>query len=154
MEKIELKNALDYELYKSYNLFIPIHMGLSYSDISCYEDEEPRENEITTFLEYQRLLEETNVFFIVLGNNKVVGYVMFDVYENGKALINEIAISRKYRRKGFGKKAIKRLIEILSDYAEITQIKVYSATIGTDEFYVSCGFEWISEATYVYLLKS
>lgn len=154
MTELELRNVLDYEEHKGYEIFKSMHERFKYSDIDpAYET--VRAPIIKSFEEFKENLKQTNICFVVLKEDeeKVVGYIIFDVSKEGYAKIQEIVVKPENRRSGFGRKAIKQLIEILREDEEIAKVKVLSATISSDCFFSSCNFRYISEDTYEYKLR-
>ena len=152
MVEIDLRSALEYDAEKGYAIFMRDYENLSYADYDS-SDENPRTPEITSIEQYQKTLELSNIFFIISSEEGEVGYIILDVYNSGTAQIKEIAVSKEHRRKRYGRRAIKKLIEGLSEDEEISEVVVISATIATDNFYSSCNFRYTSGDMYVYKLR-
>jgi ribosomal protein S18 acetylase RimI-like enzyme len=131
-----------------YNVFKEMHENLSYSD-SNSKLEVPRAPIIKSFEQYQKTLEQTNIYFIVYFCN-IIGYIIMDAYDD-TCKIQEMCIKPEYRRKGYGRMAIHELISQLKE-KEFKVVQVVSATMGTDDFYTSCRFQWKSGDTYEYRL--
>lgn len=151
MIKVDLRNILEYEAKEGYDLFMKEYKDLCYSD-SPPSREIPRTPQINSFEQYQEFLKESNIFFIISSEDEEIGYIILDVFNNGIAQIQEIAICEKYRRNGYGRKAIMELSENLKEDEDIKVIKVYSETIATDRFFDICGFYCVSEDIYEYKL--
>lgn len=152
MVKIDLRNALEYDVTAGYAIFKPNHENLAYSDIDP-KLEFPRTPSINTIQEYQKLLESSNLFFIVEETGNEVGYIILDVTTDGTAKIQEMMVKKEFRGRRYGAKAIKALIQGLSEDEEIKEVTVFSATIATDNFYSSCDFRYVGGDTYKYQLK-
>lgn len=152
MVEVDLRNALEYDALESYAIFKPNHENLCYSDIES-EPQIQRTSFITSFEQYQKFLEESNIFFITTSEENEVGYIILDVTTDGTARIREMMIKPEFRGCGYGKKAVKKLLEGLSEDEEIKVVTVFSATIATDNFYSSCNFRYESGDTYKYQLR-
>lgn len=151
---IELRNVLEYDVGKAYGVFKLLHENLSYSELDPAMEME-RQPFITSKEAFVETLNDTNIFFIVLKETeeKVIGYIILPVFNNGIAQIKEIAIASEFKQKGYGKKAMKLLIEGLREDETISVIKVFSATIATDNFYSACNFRFTSGDTYEFKLR-
>lgn len=152
MVEVELRNALEYDVIDGYAIFKPDHENLSYLDIST-ELEVLRTPIIKNIQEYQKLLKNSNLFFITESSGKEIGYIILDVGTDGTAKIQEMMVKKEFRGRGYAKKAIKILLEGLSEDDDIKEVTVFSATIATDCFYSSCGFRYEGGDTYKYQLK-
>lgn len=84
---------------------------------------------------------------------KVVGYIILNAFNNGAAYIKEIMIKSEERRHGYGRRAVKELIEGLKEDEDFKLLKVISATMATDDFYSSCGFRYTSGDVYEHRLR-
>ncbi len=154
MVEVDIRNVLEYGIESAYEIFKPMHENLCYSDIDA-SLESPRKPIFPDFDSFKKALEETNIFFIVLKENKekIVGYIILNAFNDGSAHIKEIMIKSEERRNCYGRRAVKKLIKILEEDEELTCLKVFSATIATDNFYSSCNFRYISGDTYEYRLR-
>lgn len=151
MKEIDLRNALEYDIEVAYGIFKPLHENLCYSDLDS-RWESLRKPKLSDFEAFNDFLKQDNIFFILL-EEKVIGYIMLKVYFSGTAQIEEIMIIAEERRHGYGRKAIKELIEGLKEDEEINSLVAISATMATDEFYSSCGFRYISGDKYEHRLR-
>lgn len=148
---IELRNVDVTQ--KDYLEFMSMHEKVSYSDVDDKE-EVFREPHIHSYEEYQAFIAESNIVFIVC-EDEVKGYIIFDVWDEKPitvAKIQEMVIKKEYRRSGYGKRAIKQLFTELSEN-DIDVVRVFSATIATDNFYSSCNFRYKSGDIYEYRLN-
>lgn len=150
---IELRDVDSTE--SCYNEFKSMHEDVCYSEIDS-SLEVKRKPIIKSFKEYQKCINETNMYFIV-AENAIVGYIIMDAFYDEKVKenvckIQEIVIKKEYQKQGYGRKAIKQLITELSG-TEYGIVRVFSATIATDNFYSSCNFRYVYGDTYEYRLK-
>lgn len=152
MVEIDLRNALEYDATAGYAIFRPDYETLCYSDIDTLP-EVPRKPQITNFEQYQKFLEESNLFFILADNEKEVGYIILDVTTSGTAQIKEMLVKKEFRGKGYGRRAVKKLLEELREDEEIKEVVVISATIATDCFYSACNFRYEVGDIYKYQLR-
>lgn len=154
MLEVELRNVLESDLESAYEIFKQMHEKLCYSDINP-DWEIPRKPLISDFDTFKETLDNTNIFFVDLkgDENKTVGYIILNVYTSGSASIQEIMIKPEERRKGYGRRSLKKLIEVLKEDDEIATVKVISATMATDNFYSSCNFRYTSGDLYEYRLR-
>ena len=151
MLKVDIRNVLDYGIESAYEIFKPMHENLCYSDMDS-KWEILREPIFTDFKSFESALEYTNIFFIVLeeSEEKIVGYIILDAFNSGAAQIKEIMIKPEERKHGYGRRAVKLLMEILKEDEDIKSLCVVSATMATDNFYSSCGFRYSSGNLYEY----
>lgn len=150
---ILLRNVLENDTETAYQIFKPMHEGLCYLETDS-SSEKPRSPKIKSYEEFCEKLEATNIFFVVLEETReIIGYIEFDVFQSGVAQINEIFIIPEQRRHGYGRSAVKELVEGLREDKEIKKIVVISATIATDNFYTSCRFRFTSGDMYELELK-
>ena len=153
MVEIDLRSAIEYEAENGYAIFMRHYENL------CYLAENPslesrREPAISSFEQYQKILEETNIIFIVSSEDGEIGYLILDVYTSGTAQIKEIMVQRECRRQGYARRAIKLLLENLREDEEIREVTVISASIPTDNFYSSCNFRFVGGDQYTYRLRT
>lgn len=151
---MELRNAIEYDVEEAYKLFKPLHENVCYSELDPTM-ETKRTPFITSKEAFIETLKDTNIFFIVLKETeeKVIGYIILPVFNSGIAQIKEIMIAPELKQHGYGKKAVKLLIEGLREDETISIIKVFSATIATDNFYSACNFRFTSGDTYEFKLR-
>lgn len=149
MKEVDLRNVLEYDIEVAYGIFKPLHENLCYSEIDS-SWEVPSKPIFADFNAFKNSLEETNIFFIVLKEKeeRVIGYIILDVFNSGVAQIRQITIKSEERRYGYGRRAVKELIEGLKEDEDLKALTVISATMATDSFYSSCGFRYISGDTY------
>ncbi len=150
---IELRDVDSTE--SCYNEFKSMHENVCYSEIDS-NLETQRPPIIRSFEEYQEFVKQTNIYFII-AENAIVGYIIMDAFydemvRDNVCKIQEIVIKKEYRKQGYGRKAIKQLISELSD-TEYGIVRVFSATIATDNFYSSCNFRYVHGDTYEYRIK-
>lgn len=131
---------------KDYQVFKPMHENLSYIDVGSMPSY-PRAPTITDYETFIKEIKQNNFFFIDL-NGQPIGYIILDAFNSGISQIREICIIPKYQRHGYGKEAIRQLVEILKADDTISVIKVISATIATDFFYKNCGFHFTTGDTF------
>lgn len=154
MLEVDLRNVLEYDIETAYEIFKPMHENLYYSDIDP-DWKNPRTSKISNMKTFDDFLKDGNIFFIVLKENeeKVIGYIMLNVYFSGTAQIEEIMVKAEERRHGYARRAIKALCEGLKEDEEIERVVVISATMATDNFYSSCNFRYTKGDLYEYRLK-
>lgn len=104
---VELRNVLEYDVEKAYEIFRPLHENVCYSELDPAM-ETKRTPFITSKEAFVETLKDTNIFFIVLKETEenVIGYIILPVFNNGIAQIKEIMIAPEFKQKGYGKKAM------------------------------------------------
>lgn len=154
MTKLELRNVLEYGgIIPAYEIFKPIHENVVYSDVPN-SPQIIRRMAIKNVKEFDEFLKKSNIFFIFLDGNpdNIVGYIILDVFESGEAKIQEIVIKQEFRMQGFGRRAVKTLIEELKKDKTIKYVRIFSATMATDDFWSACNFRYLYGDTYEYAL--
>lgn len=152
MINLELRNVLEYGIIPAYEAFKELHENLSYSDTSDFP-ETPRQPLIKNIKEFDEFLKKSNIFFIVLKEEqeRIVGYIILDVFNSsGEAKIQEMMVTKKERRRGIGRVAVKSLIDELKEDDTINCVRIFSATMATDNFWSACNFRYLSGDTYEY----
>lgn len=72
----------------------------------------------------------------IIADGDIVGAISFSIYKN-RNFIEALAVNKKYRNRGYGKKFIKKAIEIIND-----DIYIISKA---DKFYLKNGFIYSGE---------
>lgn len=87
---------------------------------------------------------EKNKFLVVLKDNEVVGYIMYEIKEtkHKKIYINQIAVQNAYRKQGYGKLLIEELKK-LGALMDCKKIELNCWVFNEDAlaFYEHLGFE-------------
>lgn len=95
------------------------------------------------------LKEVTSIPHGIYADDLMVGFVLFDneVYSDGYYWILRLMIDEKYQGRGYGRSAIKQLINQLKDRTDCRQIRVSHVHHNTvaNRLYKQCGFRETGE---------
>ena len=143
MIKIELRVAEANQV--DYDLFDKMDSAMRYSEDDDVEME--RKKQFQSYEEYDRYLADlgTIIFINLEGADEPIGFFRVTGFKDNSLKINDMYITKANQGKGYGKKAVKQLIEDLKDDFERFFLMSYS--IATDCFWSSCSFR-VNEGGY------
>lgn len=89
------------------------------------------------------LSENPDLSFVATDNGKVVGYVQAEVHDD-RAMLEDIAVARKYQSKGIGKRLLDRVLKTLErKKAKSVLAEVHWKCASAIPFYYEHGFRII-----------
>lgn len=136
---LELREAIVDQA--DYNQFETMYKNFEYSEIEG-QSFSRSEGVLKTQADYtEYITEKGNILFVEL-DGTVIGYAILAWYEDGGVRIHEFHIIKEYQRKGYGKKAVKKLIELVKNEG-FKWLELMSFSIGTDCFWSACNFRYI-----------
>lgn len=110
----------------------------------------PREDQVTWVASNSDSLlhavkEVTSKPYGIYSNDLMVGFILFDneIYSDGYYWILRFMIDEKYQGKGYGKCAIKEVINKLKNRIDCKQIRVSHVphNVAANRLYKECGFQ-------------
>ncbi|MCX8202658.1 MAG: GNAT family N-acetyltransferase [Candidatus Micrarchaeota archaeon] len=93
---------------------------------------------IEEFMKWYELCRDG--FLVYESDNEIVGYIIVQVLESGKGYIRSLAVKKKYRNKGIGRKLIMESVSKLKLNRLELHVRVGNPAV---EFYKKLGFEEI-----------
>lgn len=134
-----------------FKAFYEMHVLFRYAEYNP-ADELEREPVIKDYDDFMEYVQKEWIYFAVQ-DGEVIGYAIITAFEDMSVKIEELYVSRKHQREGYGKKFVKKFIEFLKEN-DMKRVEVFSATIATDNFWSECNFRSVNGTEmYEYKIK-